>query len=107
KALHMRLKTTTVYVTHDQEEAMTLGDRVVVMSKGVIQQAGTPLEVYRAPANRFVASFVGTPPMNFIPGTLVREGADLFFQDGPAGADSTRLRVSRAHAPRLWPNADR
>jgi multiple sugar transport system ATP-binding protein len=107
KALHLRLKTTTVYVTHDQEEAMTLGDRVVVMSKGVIQQVGTPLQVYRAPANRFVASFVGTPPMNFIPGTLLREGADLFFHDGPPGPEAMRLRVSRAHAPRLWPNADR
>ncbi len=107
KALHQRLKTTTVYVTHDQEEAMTLGDRVVVMSKGVIQQVGTPLEVYRRPSNRFVASFVGTPPMNFISGTLVRDGADLFFLDGPPGPDAMRLRVSRSHAPRLWPHADR
>jgi multiple sugar transport system ATP-binding protein len=107
KALHMRLKTTTVYVTHDQEEAMTLGDRVVVMSKGVIQQAGTPLEVYRRPANRFVASFVGTPPMNFISGTLVREGSDLYFQDGPPGPDAMRLRVARAHAAKLWSHADR
>ncbi|MBL8964999.1 MAG: sn-glycerol-3-phosphate ABC transporter ATP-binding protein UgpC [Phycisphaerae bacterium] len=73
KALHQRLKTTTVYVTHDQEEAMTLGDRVVVMAQGIIQQAGPPLEVYRRPANRFVASFIGMPPMNFMDGTLGRD----------------------------------
>ncbi len=66
KALHQRLRTTTIYVTHDQEEAMTLGDRVVIMSQGVVQQVGTPLEVYREPANRFVAGFLGMPPMNFI-----------------------------------------
>jgi multiple sugar transport system ATP-binding protein len=107
KSLHLRLKTTTVYVTHDQEEAMTLGDRVVVMSKGVIQQAGTPLEVYRRPANRFVASFVGTPPMNFITGTLVREGDGIAFLDGPAGDGALRLTVSPAHAARLAPHAGR
>jgi multiple sugar transport system ATP-binding protein len=72
KRLHMRLKTTTVYVTHDQEEAMTLSDRVVIMHLGVVQQVGTPLEVYRRPANRFVASFLGTPPMNFLDMTLRR-----------------------------------
>ncbi len=66
KALHQRLKTTTVYVTHDQEEAMTLGDRVVIMCGGVVQQVGTPLEVYRRPVNRFVAGFLGMPPMNFV-----------------------------------------
>ena len=66
KALHQRLKTTTIYVTHDQEEAMTLGDRVVIMCGGIVQQVGTPLEVYRQPVNRFVAGFLGMPPMNFI-----------------------------------------
>ncbi len=70
KALHQRLRTTTLYVTHDQEEAMTLGDQVVVMSNGRIQQAGPPLEIYRKPANRFVAGFLGTPPMNFLEGEL-------------------------------------
>lgn len=74
KALHQRLKTTTVYVTHDQEEAMTLGDLVVVMAGGDIQQAGTPDEVFRTPVNRFVAGFVGTPPMNFLDGSLARDG---------------------------------
>ncbi|NBC10798.1 MAG: sn-glycerol-3-phosphate ABC transporter ATP-binding protein UgpC [Planctomycetes bacterium] len=80
KRLHHRLQTTTIYVTHDQEEAMTLGDRVVVMSEGLIQQAATPLTVYDAPANRFVAGFVGTPPMNFIEGKLVGEEGQIRFE---------------------------
>ena len=66
--LHKELEKTFVYVTHDQEEAMTLGDRVVVMSNGLIQQVDTPLEIYRRPINRFVAGFLGTPPMNFFEG---------------------------------------
>ncbi len=71
KRLQRRFLTTTIYVTHDQEEAMTLGDRVVVMKDGVIHQCATPLEVYGRPANRFVASFVGTPPMSFLDGRVV------------------------------------
>ncbi len=67
KLMHQRLKTTTVYVTHDQIEAMTLGDKVAVMKDGVIQQFGTPHEIYNDPANLFVASFIGSPPMNFVP----------------------------------------
>ncbi len=67
KLMHQRLKTTTVYVTHDQIEAMTLGDKVAVMKDGVIQQFGTPHEIYNNPANLFVASFIGSPPMNFVP----------------------------------------
>src|SRR6266542_2113982 len=63
KRLHQRLKTTTIYVTHDQEEAMTLGDRIVVMKDGRIQQADTPLKTYNYPVNRFVAGFIGMPPM--------------------------------------------
>ncbi len=66
KLMHQRLKTTTVYVTHDQIEAMTLGDKVAVMKDGVIQQFGTPHEIYNNPANLFVASFIGSPPMNFV-----------------------------------------
>src|ERR1700736_2492547 len=65
KKLHNRLNTTAVYVTHDQVEAMTLGDRVVVMKDGLVQQVGEPLELYNAPANRFVAGFIGSPAMNF------------------------------------------
>ena len=75
KKLALRLQTTTIYVTHDQEEAMTLGDRIVVMKNGVIQQCAPPLEVYDQPVNRFVAGFVGTPPMNFITGRIVAESS--------------------------------
>ncbi|MCI0919265.1 sn-glycerol-3-phosphate ABC transporter ATP-binding protein UgpC [Pseudomonas stutzeri] len=67
KLMHQRLKTTTVYVTHDQIEAMTLGDKVAVMKDGIVQQFGTPKDIYNNPANLFVASFIGSPPMNFIP----------------------------------------
>lgn len=70
KTLHHKLKTTSIYVTHDQAEAMSLGDRIAVMRGGVIQQTGTPLEVYNKPANRFVAGFLGMPPMNFFVGTI-------------------------------------
>ena len=79
KRLHHRLATTTIYVTHDQEEAMTLGDRVVVMSDGEIQQVAPPLVIYRTPANRFVAAFVGTPPMNFFEGRIERSGSAVHF----------------------------
>src|SRR6185503_5247914 len=68
--LQKTLQTTTVYVTHDQIEAMTMGHRIAVMKAGQLQQVGTPLEVYEQPANLFVAGFIGTPPMNFIPATL-------------------------------------
>lgn len=72
KLLHQRLGTTIVYVTHDQIEAMTLGDRIAVMKDGVVQQFGTPQEIYDSPANLFVAGFIGAPPMNFIHGVLVK-----------------------------------
>jgi multiple sugar transport system ATP-binding protein len=75
--LQSRLGTTTVYVTHDQTEAMTLGDRVVVMRAGVAQQIGTPEELYERPANLFVAGFIGSPAMNFFPATLTDVGVDL------------------------------
>lgn len=85
KRLHMQLKTTTVYVTHDQEEAMTLGDRVVVMNQGSIQQIGPPLEVYRTPRNRFVAGFLGTPPMNFLSGQIEKSGPNFTFMENGTG----------------------
>jgi multiple sugar transport system ATP-binding protein len=72
--LQQRLRTTMLYVTHDQVEAMTLGDRVVVMKDGVVQQVGEPLELYNTPANRFVAGFIGSPAMNFADVTLVENG---------------------------------
>jgi multiple sugar transport system ATP-binding protein len=82
KQLHMSLNATTMYVTHDQEEAMTLGDRVVVMKDGLIQQVGGALDIYQRPVNRFVAGFLGSPPMNFLTGRLVEEGGRLFFDEG-------------------------
>jgi len=75
--LQKRLETTTVYVTHDQIEAMTMGHRIAVMNAGRLQQLGTPLEVYDRPANLFVASFIGTPPMNLVPATLADGGATV------------------------------
>ncbi len=93
KRLHHRLGTTTIYVTHDQEEAMTLGDRIVVMKDGIIQQVGTPLEVYNTPNNLFVAGFVGTPPMNFIKGTIVAESEVMYFSCG-----GSRMRLLPAQA---------
>jgi len=81
--LHRRLATTMIYVTHDQIEAMTLGDRIVVMADGIIQQLDTPLTVYHYPANKFVGGFIGTPPMNFIDGRLIARGGKVFFsQEG-------------------------
>ncbi|RSC27265.1 sn-glycerol-3-phosphate ABC transporter ATP-binding protein UgpC [Pseudomonas putida] len=78
KLMHQRLKTTTVYVTHDQIEAMTLGDKVAVMKDGIIQQFGTPQQIYNDPANLFVASFIGSPPMNFIPVRISKQDGRLF-----------------------------
>lgn len=80
--LHDRLKTTMIYVTHDQTEAMTLGDRIVVMNKGIVQQVATPKVLYNNPKNKFVASFIGTPPMNFVKGTLKKAATGLIFDEG-------------------------
>ncbi|NND90055.1 MAG: sn-glycerol-3-phosphate ABC transporter ATP-binding protein UgpC [Granulosicoccus sp.] len=88
KNLQSKLKTTTVYVTHDQIEAMTLADRVVVMNAGRIQQVGTPTDIYDMPANTFVASFIGSPAMNLVPGTLaegVFQGESIRVEGLPAG----------------------
>ena len=77
KDLHQRLKTTTVYVTHDQVEAMTMADRIVVMNAGRVEQVGTPVELFDRPVNTFVAGFIGSPSMNFIPGNLLGETATI------------------------------
>src|SRR5271168_1986638 len=82
KRLHQRLKTTTIYVTHDQEEAMTLGDRIVVMRDGLIQQSDTPLNTYSRPLNRFVAGFIGMPPMNFFDGAIRAKNGQMVFEEG-------------------------
>ncbi|HTA17265.1 MAG TPA: ATP-binding cassette domain-containing protein, partial [bacterium] len=79
--LHTLLQATMIYVTHDQVEAMTMADRIVVMKDGVVQQVADPLGLYDKPANRFVASFIGSPSMNFIEGTLVKRSNGLFFNE--------------------------
>jgi multiple sugar transport system ATP-binding protein len=88
RKLHLRLQTTMIYVTHDQTEAMTMGDRIVVLNKGVVQQAADPLTIYEHPANRFVAGFIGSPPMNFLTGTIQRINGQLYFNEG-----SFKLRI--------------
>jgi multiple sugar transport system ATP-binding protein len=84
KELHQRLKTTSVYVTHDQIEAMTMADKIVVMKDGVVEQTGGPLDLYDHPANTFVAGFIGSPAMNLLPGTVQRQGGafEAAFADG-------------------------
>jgi multiple sugar transport system ATP-binding protein len=96
KRLHERLETTAIYVTHDQVEAMTLGDRVVVMKDGWIQQVGEPLELYGKPANRFVAGFIGSPAMNFVEVKIAEANGGLW-----AEAPGMRLAVPPALASQL------
>ncbi len=79
--LHKQLGTTMIYVTHDQAEAMTMGDRIVVMKDGIIQQVADPIQLYDNPANQFVAGFIGTPPMNFFNGLIAQNGAGLVFKN--------------------------
>jgi multiple sugar transport system ATP-binding protein len=102
KKLHQRLGTTAVYVTHDQVEAMTLGDRVVVMRDGVVQQVGEPLDLYNSPANRFVAGFIGSPAMNFATVTMMDGNGRLTAKN--AGLE---LEVPHIHADRLRSHAGR
>ncbi|MFH1805779.1 MAG: sn-glycerol-3-phosphate ABC transporter ATP-binding protein UgpC [Pseudomonadota bacterium] len=97
KRLHERLGRTIVYVTHDQIEAMTLATRVVVLEHGRIQQNDTPENVYRRPANRFVASFVGAPTMNFLDGKLVRDGDAVLFDTGAGRLPVVGLPDHAAH----------
>ncbi len=103
KRLHSQLQITTTYVTHDQEEAMTLGDRIVVMKDGIIQQSGAPLEVYDAPTNRFVAGFVGTPPMNFFAGKLMSDNGSIWFDEG---AERIRILPEQAKVLGKWLGKD-
>ena len=96
KALHQQLKTTSVYVTHDQIEAMTMADRIVVMHDGVVQQVGPPLELYDRPANIFVAGFIGSPGMNFLPATFSKGGkAEAVLADGQKLATARRTAADR------------
>jgi multiple sugar transport system ATP-binding protein len=103
KRVHQKVRTTTVYVTHDQVEAMTLADRVVVMNKGLIEQVGTPTDLYHNPKTRFVAGFIGSPAMNFVPIRIVEngEGLDLVVNE------STRFAVSAGRVDRYRPFSGR
>ncbi|MCP9629489.1 sn-glycerol-3-phosphate ABC transporter ATP-binding protein UgpC [Rhodopseudomonas palustris] len=94
KELHQRLKTTTVYVTHDQIEAMTMADKIVVMQDGIVEQMGAPLELYDNPANKFVAGFIGSPAMNFLDGTLKVNGGQPCVET----ANGARLPITTAPA---------
>ncbi|MBM4118329.1 sn-glycerol-3-phosphate ABC transporter ATP-binding protein UgpC [bacterium] len=100
--LHHKIQATMIYVTHDQVEAMTMGDRITVMKDGLIQQVDAPLALYERPANRFVAGFIGSPAMNFLSGRLEPEAGGLAFV-GPAA----RLPLAPVHAERLRPQAGR
>jgi sn-glycerol 3-phosphate transport system ATP-binding protein/multiple sugar transport system ATP-binding protein len=96
RRLHDELGATSIYVTHDQVEAMTLADVLVVLDKGRVQQIGAPLEIYRRPANRFVAGFLGSPGMNFLPGRI--DGHRVVLGDGieiPLGEDDARHEHGR------------
>jgi len=92
KALQKRLGVTTIYVTHDQVEAMTMADRVALMNKGVLQQVGTADEIYSRPINLFVAGFIGSPPMNFIEGTVKEKNGKLYFDANYFELDITHLK---------------
>ena len=96
KRLHERLETTAIYVTHDQVEAMTLGSRVVVMKDGWVQQVGEPMEIYSKPQNKFVAGFIGSPAMNFIPTTISETNGALY-----AEANGIRIKIPAARAANL------
>jgi multiple sugar transport system ATP-binding protein len=98
--LHQRVRTTFVYVTHDQVEAMTMGDRIAVLNAGVIQQLGTPQDLYDHPANLFVAGFIGSPAMNFFSGRLQRVGGEAQVTVG-TGAEAQALTLRGAAAERL------
>ncbi len=80
--LHIRLQSTIIYVTHDQVEAMTMGDRIAVMKDGVLQQVADPMTVYDQPKNKFVAGFIGSPPMNFMQGRIFKKNGRLYFDEG-------------------------
>jgi multiple sugar transport system ATP-binding protein len=96
KKLHLRLGTTAIYVTHDQVEAMTLGDRVVVMKDGLVQQVGEPLELYNQPANKFVAGFIGSPAMNFAAVTVIEANGSLVAENS-----GLRFKLPNETAQRL------
>ena len=93
--LHAELGVTMIYVTHDQVEAMTMADRIVVLKDGIIEQAGSPLELYNKPANMFVAGFIGSPKMNFLDGVVAAHHADAV--DVRISGGETIRQIGRAH----------
>ncbi len=100
--IHNRLQSTMIYVTHDQVEALTLGERVVVMKDGVVHQIGHPIDVYENPTNRFVAGFIGSPPMNFLQGKIIAQNGDLYFFDR-----GIKLRLLQQNYALVSPYRDR
>ena len=106
--LHQRLQTTTVYVTHDQVEAMTMGDRIAVMKDGLLQQVDTPKNIFNNPVNMFVAGFIGTPPMNINSMRVVRQGEELYLTAASTGADGEiKLRVPTRFRKNIEPYVDK
>jgi len=98
--LHARLASTMIYVTHDQVEAMTMGDRITVMKDGDIMQVAEPLEIYNNPANMFVAGFIGSPPMNFFHGKLSQQDGDTWFSENGEGDSRIRIKLTESLAHR-------
>ena len=96
--LHIRLQSTMIYVTHDQIEAMTMGDRIVVMKDGIIQQVDEPMCIYEHPTNKFVAGFIGSPPMNFLEGLIIKKGNSTYFKE-----EFFEVKVSEHTAQTLSP----
>lgn len=100
--LHNRLQSTMIYVTHDQVEALTLGDRIVVMKSGAIQQVADPINLYENPVNQFVSGFIGSPPMNFLKGKIMGQNGDFYFQD-----KGIKLRLLPQHNAKIAPYRDK
>jgi len=102
--LHIRLQSTMIYVTHDQTEAMTLGDRIVVMNDGAIHQIDSPTKIYDQPVNRFVAGFIGSPPMNFIEGKVVKKDSKIYFMEADG---KIKVKLVEEMMPKLEPYIDK
>lgn len=100
--LHIRLQSTIIYVTHDQVEAMTMGDRIAVMKNGVLQQVADPVTIYDNPRNKFVAGFIGSPPMNFMTGRIIKKDARLYFDEG-----KVVVKLVETMYPKMLPFADK
>jgi multiple sugar transport system ATP-binding protein len=100
--LHLRLQSTMIYVTHDQTEAMTMGDRIAVMKDGTVHQVTDPMTIYDKPANKFVAGFIGSPPMNFLNGRLIKKDGRIYFDEG-----SIQVKLIEEMHDKIRPYLDR